>query len=90
MQSSGYWNARHSPAGDTLSPMAAKYPAKRPQLSVHQIELVAQFADFSYEYPRLSFTQVAKKILGGPFPNTLAGRQFKREAKEVFDRERLK
>lgn len=76
------------PTGDTLSPMAAKQPAKRPQLSIEQIEIVAQFADFSYEYPRLSFEPVAKKILGAPFPNTPAGKQFKRECREVFDRER--
>ncbi len=61
---------------------------RKVKLTFEQIELVAQFADYSYEYPRLSFAQVAKKILGKPFPNTLAGREFKKQAKEVFDRER--
>jgi hypothetical protein len=60
-----------------------------PKLSVAQIELVAQFSAHSFDNPNLSFEQVAKKVLGAqPFPNTPAGRQFKREAKAVFDRER--
>ena len=71
--------------------MAAKQPAKRPQLSVEQIEIVAQFADYSFDCPKLSFDAVAKNVLGArPFPNTPTGRQFKRQAKEVFDQERQK
>jgi hypothetical protein len=62
---------------------------RKAKLTVEQVELVAQFADYSYEYPRLTFAQVAKK-LGAKFPATAAGRQFKRVAKEVFDRERAK
>ena len=54
--------------------MTAKYPAKRPQLSVDQIELVAQFADLSYEYPRLSTfdAPVMRDVALGELPSTRA------------------
>jgi hypothetical protein len=65
-------------------------PAKlRPELSVAQAELAAQFSDYAFDYPGLTFDDVARKVLGSrPFPNTPAGRRFKREAKEVFEQER--
>jgi hypothetical protein len=57
-------------------------------LSMAQIEIVGQFNDHSFENPRLSFDQVAKRILGPkPFPNTPAGRKFKKECRVIFDRE---
>jgi hypothetical protein len=76
-----------------LSTHAARYdklPAMpRVTLTVDQIEIAAQFADHSFDYPRLSFDQVAKKVLGSkPFPNTPNGRKFRIEAKAVFDQER--
>jgi hypothetical protein len=61
----------------------------RIKLSVAQIELAAQFADHSFDYPNLTFDQVAKKVLGArPFPNTPVGRKFRRGAKAVFNQER--
>jgi hypothetical protein len=63
----------------------------RVTLTVAQLEIAAQFADFSFDYPTLSFEQVARKILGpNPFPNTASGRKFRSEAKAVFDQERKK
>lgn len=63
--------------------------SSKPRLSAEQIEIVAQFADYSFEYPRLTFDEVAKKILGArPFTNAPTGRKFRRDAKAVFDRER--
>jgi hypothetical protein len=86
--------ARHSttgPPGDTLSPMPAKQPAKKPQLTVEQIEVVGQFADYAFDYPILTFDEVARKVMRSrPFPKTQAGREFKRQAKEIFDQERQK
>lgn len=61
--------------------------ARTPKLATAQLEIVGQFYDLSFENPRLGFAAVAKKA-GIKFPPTPAGRQFKREAKEVFDRER--
>jgi hypothetical protein len=60
-----------------------------PKLTVEQIEIVGQFNDLSFENPRLTFAAVAKKNRI-KFPNTPAGKLFKRECREVFDRERKK
>jgi hypothetical protein len=57
------------------------------KLTTEQLEIVGQFADYSFEYPRLEFDAVSEKV-GVKFPNTPAGRLFKKEAKEVFHRER--
>jgi hypothetical protein len=62
----------------------------RARLSVAQWELVGQFNDGAFEYPELNFEQVVEKILGAPFSNTATDREFKGEAKKVFDREREK
>jgi hypothetical protein len=68
--------------------LPAKRPSRKSRLSVAQLEIVSQFADLSFDYPNLNFDAVAKKVIGAPFPNTPAGREFKREAKAVFDQER--
>ena len=67
---------------------ASKRRARKLTLSVAQLEIVGQFSDYAFDYPNLNFDQVAKKVLGSPFPNTASGRAFKREAKAVFDQER--
>jgi len=69
--------------------MAAKRPLRTPHLSVAQLEIVGQFNDISFEYPKLNFDQAARKVLGPkPFPSTPTGRAFRKEAKAVFDQER--
>ena len=61
----------------------------RPELSVEQQEMAAQFSDFAFDYPTLSFDEVAKKVLGpNPFAATPTGRKFRTEAKAAFDQER--
>ncbi|HXA78698.1 MAG TPA: hypothetical protein VNV41_16305 [Candidatus Acidoferrales bacterium] len=70
--------------------MPTKRSSRKPRLSIAQLEIVSQFADFSFDYPNLNFEQVAKRVLETPFPNTPAGREFRREAKAVFDQERQK
>jgi hypothetical protein len=73
--------------------MSAKrlLPRKVPKLTVEQIQIVATFGDYAYDYPILTFDEVARKVLHSrPFPITRAGREFKRQAKEVFDQERRK
>jgi hypothetical protein len=64
---------------------------RKPQLSSEQSDIVGQFNDASFENPGQTFDQVAKKILGDlKFDSTPVGREFRRQAKEVFDREREK
>jgi len=66
-------------------------PTKKPtsKLTAEQWEMVGQFNDISYEYPKLNFDQAAKKVFGSkPFPDTPTGRAFRREAKAVFEQER--
>jgi hypothetical protein len=73
--------------------MAAKkrLPQRTPELTVEQIEIVGQFSDYAFDYPILTFDEVARKVMRSrPFPKTRTGREFKRQAKEVFDRERSK
>jgi hypothetical protein len=68
---------------------AKQSPKRRAPLSVAKIEIVGQFNDYASENPKLSFVQVAKKVLGSnPFPKTPNGRKFWQECKSVFDRER--
>jgi hypothetical protein len=77
-----------------LPPMLSRHAMKTKRslissrLSVAQLEIIGQFNDYAFDYPRLNFEEVAKKVLGAPFPNTASGRAFKREAKAVFDQER--
>jgi hypothetical protein len=60
-----------------------------PKLTIEQIEMLANFSHASEEYPDLSFEEVALKLLGSePFQPTPNGKQFEKECKEVFDRER--
>jgi hypothetical protein len=62
-----------------------------PTLTVEQSEIAAQFSDYAFDYPRLNFSQVARKARGPkPFPNTPNGRAFRREAKSMFDLKREK
>lgn len=68
--------------------MPAKHQSRKAKLSVAQLEIVGQFSDYAFDYPNLNFDQVAKKVLGSPYPHTASGRAFKREAKAVFDQER--
>jgi hypothetical protein len=64
--------------------MAAKRPLRKPHLSLSQLEVVGQFNDAAFENLDLTFDQVAKKVLGRPFPNTALGRKFREEAKAVL------
>ena len=60
-----------------------------PKLTIEQIEMLVNFSRASEDYPDLSFEEVALKLLGSePFKPTPNGKQFEKECKEVFDRER--
>jgi hypothetical protein len=63
-------------------------PKRAPQLNMEQIEIVGRFNDLAWDYPKLSFNEVAKKVLPAGFGTGASAKRFKKEAKEVFDRER--
>ena len=51
----------------------------------------ANFSDATFDYPRKSFSQIARRLLGAKgFPKTKNGMLLKRECREVFDLERRK
>jgi hypothetical protein len=59
------------------------------ELALEQIEMLANFSDASFDYPALSFEEVARKLLGPePFKATASGKQFEKECRAMFDRER--
>jgi len=59
------------------------------KLTMEQIEMLANFSHASEEYPDLSFEEVALKLLGSePFKPTPNGKEFEKECREVFNRER--
>ena len=64
----------------------------KPRLSVEQLEIVGAFSDYAFEYPKLDFEAVARKVIGvrKPFPDTPTGKLLRRECKAIFDRERAK
>jgi hypothetical protein len=56
---------------------------------MEQIEMLVKFSRASEDYPDLSFAELALKLLGSePFKPTPNGKEFERECREVFDRER--
>jgi hypothetical protein len=56
---------------------------------MEQIEMLVKFSHVSEDYPDLSFAEVALKLLGSePFKDTPNGKQFEKQCREVFDRER--
>jgi hypothetical protein len=68
---------------DCQIPIAANTSVALPK------RIAAQFADHSFDYPKLSFGEVTQQVLGPkPFLNTPNGRAFRREAKAAFDQER--
>ena len=58
------------------------------RLTPEQTEIVAQFADFAFDYPGLSFDAVARKVLPKGFGTGPRAKRLRQEAKEVFDCER--
>ena len=54
-----------------------------------QIEMLVVFSHASEDYPSLSFEELALKLLGSePFKRTPNGKEFEKECREVFARER--
>jgi hypothetical protein len=61
---------------------------RKPTLTVTQAEIAAQFADYAFDYPNLTFDEVARKITPKGFGTGPSAKAFKKEAKAVFDQER--
>ena len=59
------------------------------ELTFEQTEMLGMFGDASSDYPKLSFKEVARKLLGPkPFKATTNGKKFEKVCREVFDGER--
>jgi hypothetical protein len=59
------------------------------ELTFEQTEMLGKFGDASFDYPKLSFEEVARKLLGPkPFKTTTKGKKFEKVCREAFDRER--
>lgn len=62
--------------------MATRSKSNATGLTIEQIEMLANFSDCAFDYPKLTFEEIAKK-LGVDFTNAKNGKTW-----EVFDRER--
>lgn len=81
--------ASSSAFGKVIHSQTVKKKPKRIRLTAAQSRSWIQFNYYSFEKPKLTFEQVALKVLGrNPFPHTPQGRKFKQECRKVFDRER--
>lgn len=70
---------------------AKKLSPTKPQLSTEQLELIGQFSDYAFDYHILTFDEALRKgMRSRPIPKTPTGREFRRQAEEVFDQERGK
>jgi hypothetical protein len=59
------------------------------ELTFEQTEMLGKFGGAAFDYPKLSFEKVARKLLGPkPFKATTKGKKFEKVCREVFDRER--
>ena len=58
-----------------------------PDLDFEQIEMISNFSDAAFDYPKLTFEEIAKK-LGVDFSKAKNGKTWEAEYREVFDRER--
>jgi hypothetical protein len=67
--------------------MATRPQSKTPDLDFEQIEILANFSDYAFDYPDLSFEEIAKK-LGVDFIKAKNGKTWEAECREVFGRER--
>jgi hypothetical protein len=67
--------------------MATQQKPKPSNLSFEQIEMLANFSDYSADYRKLSFEEIAKK-LGVDFVKAKNGKMWKAECWKVFEAER--
>ena len=67
--------------------MVTRTKSKPADLDFEQVEMVANFSDYSADYPKLSFQDVAKK-LGVNFSQSKNGKAWEKECKEAFENNR--
>lgn len=65
----------------------AQTKAKLPDLDFEQIEMLANFSECAFDYPKLTFDEIAEKF-GVDFTKAKNGKTWEAECREVFDRER--
>jgi hypothetical protein len=67
--------------------MPTEPKSKSSDLDFEQIEMLANFSDYAFDYPKLAFEEIAKK-LGVDFSKAKNGKTWEAECREVFDRGR--
>jgi hypothetical protein len=63
---------------------------RKPKLTFEQVELSVLFTDGAFDNPRMTFDEVAKKILPQGFGEGQSGKAFRNESERIFDLERDK
>jgi hypothetical protein len=69
--------------------MTIRRQSNSPDLDFEQIEMLANFSDYAFDYLKLSFKEVAKR-LGVDFSDAKNEKAREKECREVFDRERAR
>jgi hypothetical protein len=67
--------------------MATRPQSNTPDLDFEQIEVLANFSDYAFDYPKLSYEEIARK-LGVDFSQAKNGKTWEKECREVFESER--
>jgi hypothetical protein len=73
-----------------MPPQRRPKPKRKSTLTFEQVELAALFTGGAFDNPRMTFDEVAAKILPKGFGKGANGKAFRKEAKETFDAERAK
>lgn len=68
--------------------MASQLKPTPSDLDFEQIEMLANFSDCAADHPKLTFEDVAKK-LGVDFTKAKNGDTWKKECREVFERNKI-
>jgi hypothetical protein len=67
--------------------MATQSKSKPTDLDFEQSEMLANFSDYAFDYPKLTFEKIANK-LGVDFSAAKNGKAWEKQCREVFEKER--
>jgi hypothetical protein len=67
--------------------MATQKKPKSSNLDFEQTEMLSNFSDYAFDYPKLSFEEIAE-MLGVDFTRAKNWKTWEAECREVFNRER--
>jgi hypothetical protein len=69
--------------------MVIRPQSDKPDLDSEEIEMLATFSDYAFDYPDVSFEEIAKK-LGVDFSRATNGKVWEAECRGAFEMERRK